>query len=190
MKRRLITMKMKLIHFSDKPETISSRLFTHVSNCKVPFNKPQSGGLWASPYTSNNKTNPYHPYLSDWERFCAIELSCPEHCKYYCIFELDSDRIAIINSFKDYLKLIYEYPHTLNDYVGLDFEKISQSYDAIYLTKSGQLECHKLDTTILNINGLKYEDPYALFGWDCESLLIFNLDHIKVDSYCIGHTSP
>lgn len=183
-------MKMKLIRFSVYPETISETLFKNVTNCKLPCSKPASGGLWASPYISTDEVNPYYPYLSDWERFCATECKdYPEYRNYYSIFEINSDNIALIDSFDDYLKLINECPHIFYDYIGLNFEKISQKYDAIYLTKKGQLECNKLDPTIVHYNGKKYEDQCALHSWDCESLLIFNLTNITVSSYGIFRNS-
>lgn len=47
----------------------------------------------------------------------------------------------------------------------LDYEKLAEVYDGMLLTEKGE-------TTT------RYS-PISLYGWDCESIVLFNLDCIK-----------
>jgi hypothetical protein len=127
--------------------------FVDISN-KEYFNKP-NGGLWASPV--------YARY--GWKQWCDDEQfrECDE--KNAFIFELDTEaKILYINSKDDVLKLPkIEYP-MMRCNVYPDFEKIKESgIDAIQYNLSDD-------------NGSSFDNSlyFALYGWDCDSILVLN----------------
>lgn len=124
-----------------------------------------TGGLWTSTY--NNE------YGSDWIQWCESEefsttkghdgfLLYPDHeAKIFTIDDLDD----LINLFNDYeLNNQETYSKALN------FERISQEYDAIHLSENGQRETR-----------LSY--PYNLCGWDCECTLWFRWCFKEVEKF-------
>ena len=77
----------------------------------------------------------------------------------------DESKVYVIDSLLDLVKC----PMTLeivSDEFSINFEKMAQKYDAIFLTEKGEAET-------------RHSKP-TLYGWDCESIIIMNKDIIKV----------
>lgn len=112
-------------------------------------------GLWTSPVDSKR----------GWSDWCRMEDygECNENNSFtLCLKE--GARILVIDSMSDLMKAPLWVSNRFNNKY-LDFELISEQYDAIWLTDKGQEETH-------------YSRPTAvdLYGWDCESVLILNAD--------------
>jgi hypothetical protein len=122
-----------------------------VQNSRV---KPK-GGLWTSTLTDTG---------SAWMEWCENEgFNLPDGTWEGVILTPRTDaRILVINSYKDLATAIHKYGKS--DMFGfemhLDFEKLSQDYDAVHLTDDGQEET-------------RMSHPYNLYGWDMESALWF-----------------
>lgn len=152
---------MRFVHFGiyDK---ISEKYFQNVKN-ENGFVKPLFGGLWASPYEENETT--------EWENFVKEIFGDSSHpMNYKIIFELkENSKIYTINSYIDLLRLLKNY--TLKTEIDfkrqrfIDFEKMSKDYDGLLLTSNGQIET-------------RFSFP-GLYGWDVESLLLFNIKCIQ-----------
>ena len=145
-------------------DEISEIYFTNVSNQDF-LNKP-SGGLWSSEYLPNL------PYKSDWELWCNQNDFNLEKLNKGIIFELkDYVNIFIIDSYSDLLKLAENYSYE-KDFLGIttkryiDFEKMSKDYDGLFLTEQGEWQT-------------KHRRKIDFYGWDCSTLLLFNIDAIK-----------
>lgn len=168
----LINMPKQLI-FLGKKELLENK-FNKIKNLEYR-NKPL-GGLWTSEYTPNNE------FVSSWHEWCkyemphwisndAIILSLKKDTKYF-----------VINSQNDLKELINivgendfsnEEVKKLKRFTSINFEKASQLYNVIYLTKNGAYETHMpLKNFELN-----------LYGWDVESQLIMNYDCIESWEY-------
>jgi len=157
---------MKYISINKKD--LSKCKFSHIIN-EYGFCKPD-GGLWASEFIDDS---------SDWINWLIYENDVFEsnsHLKEMAnpcsiIFTLkDNAKIYIIDSYNDFLnivekyKIVYENIRINHEFV--NFEEMSKDYDGIKLTKAG---CNNTSSIFLNPN---------LNGWDCESILLFNLECI------------
>lgn len=117
-------------------------------------------GFWVAPEIEG--------YVSTWDKWCQDEDYCLPHRDNDKIIKMKikpSARILIIDSYEDLEKVFHEYP--LAECHQLDWVKISENYDAVYLTEEGQYSTRM--TTPLN-----------LYGWDLESAVIFNYDVIQI----------
>lgn len=129
------------------------------------FTKPY-GGLWASPVDAK----------FGWDAWCQREHFRVNNEENSFRFKLKDDaRVYHIYSKKDLADL----PKQKNDYgfstfCCLDFEKIEESYDGIELHLSDE----KIESEDDFVNGLYF----SLYGWDCDSILIFNDKAIEVIS--------
>lgn len=134
-------------------------LFDPIKNC---FIKP-SGGLWASPIDAN----------FGWKDWCDVEQfrACNEENSFTFTLKPNAN-VYEIHNLEDLWKLPYKNPFSKEPYnpeykifpdnYYIDFEKcVEQGIDAIELC---------------NIQRTLY---YALYGWDCESILILNEDIIQ-----------
>ncbi|WP_339061761.1 hypothetical protein [Tepidibacillus marianensis] len=125
-----------------------------------------SGGLW---------TSSYDPFIgSDWVQYSfqvgGFRVPDNETWDGYLLYPNKDVRIYTIDSYKDLESLMKQYrvksklkfPNFYARRVNysIDFEKISQEYDAIHLTKKGHLLTKK-------------SYPYNLDGWDVESTIWF-----------------
>lgn len=110
-----------------------------------------NGGLWTSPVNSKY----------GWKDWCEDEEYRP--CDDTNSFKLKLHnwaKVYIIDSLDDLKKMpVYHYQNDKLFFI--DFENLSKSYDAIWLTEKGEGETR-----------LSY--PIDLYGWDCESVLIMN----------------
>lgn len=139
---------MILIHYGAteyKPE-----LFVPIKN--EPWVKPV-GGLWTSPVNSEY----------GWKDWCEAEefADCKEEDS-FCVKLKEGARVLIIDSLASTDSL----PKITRKWgVYLDFETLTRSCDAIWLTTEGQW-------------ATRLTRPFNLYGWDCESVLIMNPDSV------------
>lgn len=113
------------------------------------FCKPK-GGTWTSPLDAT----------FGWKEWCTIENF--RDCDIDNSFKLkfyDSAKIIIIDSLQDLLAMPMVESDMLMKFI--DYELLAKNYDGIYLTGRGQIETH-------------FSIPISLYGYDCETVLIFN----------------
>ncbi len=139
---------MKLIHYGC--DRFLPSMMNPVKN--GGWVKPASGGLWTSPV--------YSDY--GWKDWCETEEFSGFAIGNYFILSLKPEaKILKIDSEKD-----------LNKWVSLpileraidsllDYEELSKHFDCIWLTIKGQ-------------NDTRFSHPASLYGWDCETVLLFN----------------
>jgi len=149
----VITTWPTLIHYGSS--SIRTGRIMPVRNSWV---KPaDGGGLWTSPVDSE----------WGWADWCRVEDFRVETLEVFCTIELtDEAKLYVIDSLDD---LLAAPSYQTNDIISkrfLDFEKLSEKYDGIWLTEKGQ------DAT-------RYSQPMDLYGWDVESVLLFNGKCIK-----------
>jgi len=115
------------------------------------FVKPL-GGLWTSPVNSD----------WGWKDWNAGEQysECDEENSFVLKF-LEGTKLLVINSLDDLLKLPMIESTYLRSDKYLDFELLAKVADGLWLTSKGMSETH-------------LSRPINLYGWDCESVLIFN----------------
>lgn len=146
--------------------SFSRKKFKEVKNIKY-FCKP-SGGLWASPVKSRRS----------WREWCLDEKFDLSDLDSYCKFRLrKGSKIYEINFTTDLLKIPYKYDGRIYLFDEgkefreqfIDFEKMKENgWDGIYLSFYGVHEV----CSHYSIGGMN------LYGWDVESLLLFNYDCI------------
>ena len=129
--------------------------FTPVRNRNFPASKP-IGGIWASPEDAE---------LS-WEVWCRENM--PEFIKGKNVyrFSLEGANVLHVRSRSDLsnLPVLQDFNKMcFTDIEYLDFEKLSDMYDAIEL----------------HLSEGDYRLSQALYGWDCDSVLIMNPEVIK-----------
>ncbi len=130
-----------------------------IKNRGAGWVKPQ-GGMWTSTYL------PKAAYGSDWGRYCVRDTDQEGRfaiytLRWWLLEPLPGARIVTIDTLEDLRKLGNRYVLARTSYsYFLDFEAISQDYDAMHLTEAGQVRTR-----------LTYPDN--LYGWDCESTLWF-----------------
>ena len=151
--------KTLYIHYGDS--AFSKAKFGPVKNRNFKWVKPDyKSGLWASPINSK----------WGWKDWCESEEFCTERLNKCFRFWLTNDaKVAHIYSVQDLIDL-GGYKDDMSrryDMCYLDFEKIARKYDAIelHLCYDGE-----------HINQDLY---FALYGWDCDSLLVLNPDVVK-----------
>lgn len=144
-------------------EPTSKRLEPMLAEGRSIF-KPK-GGLWTSTY--------HEDFGSDWCQWClSEEFRIDRHKPLVRLWTLeprDDARIFVVNTYADLEELVEEYrtdARGFRDYP--DWLKVSRDFDAIHLTKSGQLATH-----------LTY--PYSLYAWDCESTVWFRWRFVQVN---------
>lgn len=152
-------------------DKIDPEKFRTIKN--IPTRNKPSGGLWTSPENSN---------LS-WKDFVINEsFQESRYLNKLTLITLKSDvKIYKIQNKDDYFKCPLRDKE--NDFFGgletnhsklqfIDFEKLSKDYDALWITEEA-----------LNVLGtFEILDDFVLgplYGWDVETVLLFNLDCIK-----------
>ena len=140
-------MSKKYIHYGHKK--FDSNLFCPIKNRRC-FTKPH-GGLWASPVAAKFGWKNWN----DGEHFCE----CREENSF--IFTLrENAQVITIRSVEEAKRLPQNHDPEFDFdlWVTPDFEKLVESgYDAIELVLSADWELY-----------------LALYGWDCDSILILN----------------
>jgi hypothetical protein len=137
-------------------------LFNPIKN--IPYFIKPMGGLWISPY------QPQGEYKSDWERWCKEESGFRDYEEGVVLTLPNNIRVCTIDSQEDLMDFIKEVGLNNNheDWFTIwkipDYEKASEKYDLIYLTKKGERE-----TRMPWINR-----AYTLYGWDASSGILLN----------------
>ena len=138
-------MSKKYIHYGHKH--FDPYLFCPISN-RGQWVKP-TGGLWASPIDASFG-------WKDWNRDSRF-VTCNDDNSFTFTLK-DGARLLVIAD-NDFLKklpqITAEYMHDL--WCMLDFEKLSEDYDAIELVLSADSRLY-----------------WSLYGWDCDSILVMN----------------
>lgn len=143
--------------------------FIKVTNA-LYSNKPK-GGLWASPTKDVDLS---------WKEWCEQEeFKLGSLDKHFDFTLKDNAKVLTITSIKDLdpLPLREDEDATSNVWVNLDFETIAKEYDAmmvyLYRDTSSEEEYYK---TLIRDNSLYYK----LYGWDVDSIVVFNPDIVEV----------
>lgn len=117
------------------------------------FPKPKSGGLWTSPVDSVN----------GWREWCENEDF--NVCKLEKSFrlEISTKHLLVIESGYDFeTKMVGTYMEIGScGLTEIDWSSLVETYHGIWLTAKGEL-------------GTRLSFPYNLYGWDCETVLLFN----------------
>ena len=143
---------MDYIHYSGEPFNISK--FKPVVN--RPFWVKPDGGLWASPINSDN----------NWYTWCRNNMYKPEKLIYSIEFDLSPDaKVLKIHNNDDLTKFLDIYNKSIKKYYTYpDFEQmVKDGYDAIEVL---------INTDVIY---------FKLYGWDCDTLLVFNPDVIVIE---------
>lgn len=143
-------MSKTYIHYGHKH--FDKLLFSPIKNMHS-LTKPM-GRLWASDVDA----------VRGWKDWCDDNefRECEKDNSFKFMFTIDA-KILTINSSNDLENLPKgEDKYGMSSWVILDFEKISQEYDAIEVNISS--------------DGMLY---YRLYGWDCDSILVMNPDVIQ-----------
>ena len=122
------------------------------------FCKP-SGGLWASLEGSSAWS------WMDWCESEEFHVSLYKSSQFR--FRLkEGSRVYVISSVVDVMTapLQERTPRDWSYYI--NFEKLAEEYDAVLLTAAGEA-------------ATRWSDPYSLYGWDVESLLVLNPDCVE-----------
>lgn len=135
----------KYIHYGHK--YFDMELFNWITNRGL-YVKP-IGGLWASPVDASFG-------WKDWNRDSRF-VTCNDENSFTFTLS-DEARVLVIDN-NDLLKGLpqREEEFALDTWCLLDFEKLSEDYDAIEL--------------VLSSDGRLY---WSLYGWDCDCILVMN----------------
>lgn len=129
--------------------------FNKIKN-KTYMSKP-CGGLWVCPINSTKS----------WKDFCISEdFRLNSFNSSFKISFNNNAKIYKINSLQDINNLPTFTIGKIEEPL-INFEKISEEYDAVWLTAKGYTE-------IFN------SDIIDMLGWDCESIIIFNTNCFKI----------
>ena len=142
-------------------------LFNPIHN--RPFSNKPFGGLWACPVEDKD---------IDWEEWCRREEFNFESLEEHFDFTIkDDSKIMVIKDIKNLDKLprvknpefILEYD-TMN--TNIDFEELAKKYDGImvWIYRSSDI-----DLTRMSFDGIYYR----MYGWDVDTLVVFNPDIIE-----------
>lgn len=158
-----LTTQAYLLTASVEPQAPSPLRLKPVRNYStMPWNKPQSGGLWTSTWVDDSCA---------WRDFCVNEMDWGD----FYIWLLEPDpraRILEIDTLDDLKDVLLVYPdprergQSLGNVAGVNFEAIAESWDGIHLTEEGQWR-----TRLSQPN---------LYGWDVESTLWFRWCFLSV----------
>ena len=156
-------MKKQYIHYG------SSQLYPIQSIHNMKMMPKPFGGLWASPTDS--------PF--GWYEWCRREHFNIEALKTYFKFTLtDNAKIFHIYKVSDLDELPKQKPsedfYDIKGYSIIDFEELQKTYDGIELHLSEEIYPKDVNWS--------YQGLYwKLYGWDCDSILLFNSDVIKLE---------
>lgn len=148
-------MKQQYIHYGDKE--FKEKLFMPINN-KDFFVKPL-GGLWAS------RDNARYGWIK-WCKDEKFNLNKYSENNYFKFRLKDNSKVLIIsnrNQLKKLPQINMKEKFGFNlSWTTLDFSKIAEEYDAMEVLISEDRQLY-----------------WDLYGWDCDSLLVFNKDCIE-----------
>ncbi len=162
-----------------RKRTMKTQLHIGTFNPKIspiknrPDMKPQ-GGFWTSTYL------PEDEFVSDWVRWCSNNQPKWIKDEEAKLIDISSKaRIYTIDSYEDMMNLLKDYPFehpcltkTMQTaFAYIDWEKVSEKYDGVHLTRKGELA-----TRIARTRG-------PCLVWDCESTLWFRNVFTKIVPY-------
>ena len=145
-----VVESLVLVHFG--ASEYRAELVGRIRNTR--WVKP-NGGIWTSPVGSDY----------GWDVWCRAEEFRTENLKQSFLLRVNPDsKILIIDTLEDLLKLPrIEKGEGFYGRMYLDFEMISNKFDAIWLTVNGQWET-------------RLSQPMNLYGWDVETIFVMNPD--------------
>jgi len=144
---------------------IDPEKFNRISNGRHMYLNKPSGGLWCSPVNS----------ICSWKDWCIGENYNVDSLKTWTKFKLkETANILVIDSLVDLVRVSKKYPLIPPRPITFDrlinFEDIEKDgYDGVLLTECGNSQCHLTEISI------------DLNAWDCESMVLFNLEHIEIE---------
>ena len=155
MQKLIQKLNFELIHYGSN--SFEKDWFASIRNINF-LNKPE-GGLWASPVNSK------YGWI-DWCKRENFELQrLKESFKFNC-----NGSFIVINKPEDLKELPLCFRECSIERKKLrpyfDFEKMAKEVDGVYLTEAGEYKT-------------RLSFPLNFYGWDCESVLIFNFNVIK-----------
>lgn len=120
------------------------------------------GGLWTSTYIDNS---------SGWVDWCLNEqLDWVENRRWFLLVPDPNARIFVVNDIDD-MDILFERYQDRLDYPSMssiNFEAMSEDYDAMTVTEDGQWKT-------------RMTFPKNLYGWDCESTCWFRWAFASVE---------
>jgi hypothetical protein len=136
--------------------------------------KPSFGGFWTSTFIDLE-------HGSDWFQWGCREDYLPRDIplKSWLLTPKTDLRIFVIDSYEDLVKLMSEFETDTSEIWGfkidlptmksVNYEKFSEKYDVLHLTKKGEKETSSLFVTEFINGSLKFNKrEYTLNGFDCE----------------------
>lgn len=125
--------------------------------------------LWTSPVDS----------VEGWYEWCqaAAFMSGIQGHQHWQLTLSDAANLLVIDKESDLEPIVQEFPCSCSECIRyqrmkltlgfpVDFPALAEKYDGIHLTAEGQWRTHL--TT-----------PLSLYGWDCETVVLFNIDHVS-----------
>lgn len=148
--------RQEYIHYGHKE--FIDELFEPIRE-RALFVKPY-GGLWASRTDSTD----------GWKKWCEEQnfyLSKYSDDSYFKFYLKQGTKLLVINHHEQlndlpHIEIKKRYGFEFDELHFLDFEKIAEEYDAMEVLLSSD-----------------YQLYWDLYGWDCDSLLVFNKDCIE-----------
>lgn len=130
-------------------------------------------GYWLSDFTVEDM------YPSRWMNFIYSNPSMIEYHSrpYYCIYKIsDEAKVCFINNYEDLIILILKYPLKVENEIYIDFEKVSEDWDVLYLTEDGFADCKIPKVNKLKEYGFEGSNLPTLKGWEIPSCLVMSCE--------------
>jgi len=153
----------KQLHVTPIEALTSEAFITPYNSEKMPYiKKPARGtGLWTSTWREETQD-------SAWiEWCCGNGFGEPYKENWHILTPPENTKLFVVDSMMDFHRLLRYYGYEdekMKSYgmhrTHIDFERMIQEYDGIWLTEQGNTETH-------------LSDPDDLNYWDCESILWF-----------------
>lgn len=118
------------------------------------FPKPKGGGLWTSPTDTDNS----------WRDWCTSENFNMGRLEKSFRLEVSTENLLVIDCYEDLEETMIRTHIIERREDGLTYfkwEELLKKYDGIWLTVKGEAET-------------RYAHPCSLYGWDCETVFLFN----------------
>jgi len=151
---------------------IDKNKFRLIKNELAISNKPR-GGLWCCPVDN---------VRFDWKYFCELEDFRRESLGTFTKFHFSKPKNLLkIKTAKDveqYTEILLPTPDQIwldRKYKTINFEKLAQDYDGIWLTEEAYILSQQ------ELRPWESEEHELFCTWDCECLLLFNLDNLVID---------